>query len=79
MQIFVSCFFLSIVSLVIAVLFFSKRLLDFVESEAELSGSDIEEDDEDDGVSEDSYEVDEGSDIQLSDNELRNQVNKVHM
>ena len=60
-------------------IYYSKRLQDFVESEAELSGSGVSEDEEMGGVSEDSYEDEAGSDVPLSDNELRDQVNKVHL
>lgn len=57
-------------------------MLEFVESEAELSGSDNGEDDEEDvgGVSEDTYDDEgEGSDVPLSDSELKDQVNQVHL
>ncbi len=65
----------------------SDRLAEFVESEAELSGSDIGEDDEDDEILAEEeaglygYREDkEGqSDVPLSDSELWDQVNKAHM
>ena len=56
-----------------------------MESEAELSGSDVGEDENEGeelgtGEEEDSYEDEgEGSDVPLSDTELRNQVNNAHM
>ena len=59
--------------------YFSERLLEFVESEAELSGSDVGPEESEGEEGEDGYEDDGASDIGLSDNELYNQVNKVHM
>ena len=51
-----------------------------MESEAELSGSDVGSDlDRDESGSElDIYE-EEGGDVQISDSELKKQVNKIHM
>ena len=67
----------------IGCLSFSERLEEFVESEAELSGSDFgsgdEEEEEKLAREEEEYEEDEGSDVPHSDNELWNQVNKAHM
>ena len=59
--------------------YFSERLLEFVESEAELSGSDVggEESEEEEG--EDGYEEEGGSDADLPEDELYDQVNRVHM
>jgi uncharacterized membrane protein len=63
----------------------NKKLLDYVESEAELSGSDPEchddEEEDEEGQLNDLYELDEGaeSDVPLSDSELRHQVNKAHL
>ena len=53
----------------------------FVESEAELSGSDVSSDEEDKHGSElDQYEEEcAGSDVPHSDSELHQQVNKIHM
>lgn len=60
-----------------------ERLAEFVESEAELSGSDVgsDKDEEDYLYAGQDYEEDEGagSDLPLSDSELREQVNKAHM
>lgn len=59
-----------------------ERLEEFVESEAELSGSDASSDEEDNkaGSGLDQYEDDGGgSDVPHSDTELHQQVNKIHM
>ncbi|XP_040280315.1 claspin [Bufo bufo] len=55
------------------------KLLDFMEDEAELSGSDVGSGDEDEGDESDDYE-EEAIDEELpSDEELQDQVNKIHM
>ena len=57
---------------------FDKR--NFLEEEAELSGSDVGSDeDEDIATDDDVLEEDSGADELPSDEELQKQINKVHM
>lgn len=57
----------------------SERLLEFVEGEAELSGSDVGPEESEGEEGEDGYVEEGGSDADLSDSELQHQINKVHM
>ena len=52
----------------------------FLENEAELSGSDVGSDEDDDGGdSSDEYEEEENDEVLPSHRELQKQINKVHM
>ncbi|KAG9492829.1 hypothetical protein GDO78_001019 [Eleutherodactylus coqui] len=55
------------------------NLQDFMEDEAELSGSDLGSGDEDEGDYDDEYEEDAIDEELPSDEELQDQVNKIHM
>uniref|UniRef100_A0A8C5P6I0 Claspin n=1 Tax=Leptobrachium leishanense TaxID=445787 RepID=A0A8C5P6I0_9ANUR len=55
------------------------RLKDFMENEAELSGSDNGSGDEEEGDEDDEYEEDSIDEELPSDEDLQDQVNKIHM
>ncbi|KAM8977391.1 claspin [Pelodytes ibericus] len=55
------------------------RLKDFMENEAELSGSEVDSGDEDEGEEDDEYEEEAIDEDLPSDEELQDQVNKIHM
>lgn len=62
-------------------MYFSDRLKNYYENEAELSGSDVGSDDEEEDEEEvggESFDEGAGSDVP-SDSELWNQVNEAHM
>ena len=57
-----------------------ERLTEFVESEAELSGEDVGSDvDEEDLLYADEYEQEEGDELDISQEQLWDQVNKAHL
>lgn len=51
----------------------------YLEDEAEVSGSDVGSEDEYDGEDIDEYEQDEIDEVLPSDEELQNQIKKIHM
>ncbi|KAF3820033.1 hypothetical protein GH733_015542 [Mirounga leonina] len=55
------------------------RLKKYLEDEAEVSGSDVGSEDEYDGEELDEYEQDEIDEVLPSDEELQNQIKKIHM
>ncbi|KAM8935189.1 claspin isoform 1-T1 [Lycaon pictus] len=55
------------------------RLKKYLEDEAEVSGSDVGSEDEYDGEDIDEYEQDEIDEVLPSDEELQNQIKKIHM